>query len=108
MGLTAYDIDGVLSRGVEPVHPYCVISGRTWAEYDGLVKRLAQDAPVYIRGAGAYGDHQHAGEFKAAMINLLGITEFHEDRPEQQKIIEANCPRCTVVSHDVGAPPRQA
>lgn len=106
--LRGYDIDGVLSRGVVPIQPYVVLSGRTFVEYDDTVKELAQDAPVYIRGVGAYGDHQHAGEFKAAMINLLGVLEFHEDRPLQVAIIRERCPNCIVISHDAGRPPRCA
>jgi len=99
MALYGYDIDGVLSESVLIHRPYVVISGRTFAVYDEFAKELAQDAPVYIRGAGIYGDHQHAGEFKATMINMLGVTEFHEDRPEQMAIIRSRCPDCTVVSH---------
>jgi 2-phospho-L-lactate transferase/gluconeogenesis factor (CofD/UPF0052 family) len=102
--LYGYDIDGVLTAGVEPKEPYVVISGRTFAEYDNFVKLLATTAPVYIRGSGAYGDHIAAGHFKAEMINKLGVTEFHEDRPEQIEIIRRESPNCVVISHDVGRP----
>lgn len=46
--------------------------GEDW-KYEGIYA----DAPVYIRGSGKYGDQQHAGEFKAYMINLLGVEEFY-------------------------------
>jgi hypothetical protein len=52
---------------------------------------------VYIRGVGAYGDRIHAGSFKAIMINILGVTEFHEDDDVQIDIITKNCPNCKVV-----------
>ncbi len=97
--LYGYDIDGVMTAGITVKTPYVIISGRTFAEYDHYTGELAQGAPLYIRGAGAYGDHQHAGEFKAMMINWLGVTEFHEDHPQQIAIIEARCPDCKVVSH---------
>lgn len=103
--LRGYDLDGVLTEGVVPKYPYVVISGRTFNEH------LLRFSPgtdhalgVYIRGSGKYGDHQASGEFKAMMINHLGVTEFHEDRPEQTAIIRERCPSCVVVSHDVGRP----
>lgn len=95
--LIGYDIDGVLTAGVKPVGNYVVISGRTFAEYDDFAKKAATMAPVYIRGVGAYGDRIHAGSFKAIMINILGVTEFHEDDDVQIDIITKNCPNCKVV-----------
>jgi len=97
--MKGYDIDGVLSLGIEPSGEYVVISGRTMAEYDELVKYLAQKAPVYIRCTGEYGDRKDAGKFKAKMINILGVTEFHEDDPIQAEIIKKACPKCQVVMH---------
>lgn len=94
--LVGYDIDGVLTAGVKPQGKFVVISGRTFAEYDDFPKQAAQFAPVYIRGVGAYGDRKHAGEFKAMMIQALGVTEFHEDDPVQIEIIERLCPECVV------------
>ena len=99
MTLTAYDFDGVITAGVAVKQPCVVISGRTFAEYDDAVKYAAQFCPVYIRGSGEYGDHFHAGQFKAAMINLLGVTEFHEDHPTQIAVIRELCPDVTIVEH---------
>lgn len=95
--LRGYDIDGVLTAGVKPRGNFVIVSGRTFAEYDEFAKRAAKIAPVYIRGVGAYGDQVHAGQFKAAMIMLLGIEEFHEDDPVQIDIIRKHCPKCTVI-----------
>ena len=95
--LIGYDIDGVLTAGVKPVGNYVVISGRTFAEYDNFAKQAAAMAPVYIRGVGLYGDRVHAGHFKATIINLLGVVEFHEDDDVQINIIKANCPGCNVI-----------
>lgn len=97
--LRGYDIDGVLSVGVQPEHPYVVLSGRTFPEYDAFCKELASNAPVYIRGIGKYGDVVAAGQFKALMINALKITEFHEDDLVQAEIIGNLCPNTTLVMH---------
>jgi hypothetical protein len=98
-GVIGYDIDGTLT-GREDLTGCVVISGRTFAEYDATCKALAALVPVYIRGAGAYGDRQHAGEFKALMISALGVTEYHEDDPVQADIIKARNPNCII--HLVG------
>jgi hypothetical protein len=96
--MTGYDIDGVLhGGGVIPEGDYVVVSGRTFAEYDDTVRDLAQRAPVYIRGVGAYGDRHHAGAFKALMVEVLGLDEFHEDDPLQAEYIRQRNPSCVVV-----------
>lgn len=100
MGLIGYDIDGILTAGIQPHGNYVIISGRTFAEYDDFVKRAAQVAPVYIRGIGEYGDREHAGKFKAKMIKMLGVVEFHEDDPVQAKIIFKSCPKCKIIMNE--------
>lgn len=99
MNLIGYDFDGVVSTGIDLVGPCVIISGRTFAEYDNSLKLVATHIPVYIRGAGEYGDHKAAGEFKAMMIKHLGVTEFHEDHPLQIEIIRRNCPACKIVEY---------
>lgn len=95
--MTGYDIDGVLTKGVEVGPDDVVISGRTFAEYDDFARAAAQICPVYIRGVGLYGDATHAGMFKAEMIHMLGVTKFYEDDPQQISIIKAINPDCEVV-----------
>lgn len=99
MGLTGYDIDGVLTRPDADwqIDGAVVISGRTFGEYDETARRAAQICPVYIRGAGAFGDVVAAANFKASMIEYLGVTQFHEDDPTQIAIIRERCPGCEVV-----------
>ncbi len=94
--LRGYDFDGVTTIGVDLKAPFVIISGRTFSEYDDWIKHYANSVPVYIRGVGARGDAVHAGNHKAAMINLLGVTEFYEDDVTQMNIILKNCPNCTV------------
>lgn len=95
--MRGYDIDGVLTVGIELEYPCVIISGRTFGEYNDVAKQAAQKAPVYIRGTGQECDGNHAGEFKAQMINILGVTEFYEDDPIQIKIIKKNCPNCKII-----------
>jgi hypothetical protein len=96
--MTGYDIDGVLTKGIEIEPNSVVISGRTWAEYDDTAKQLAQKCPVYIRGTGTYGSAEAAGQFKALMIKLLGVTKYYEDDPYQVDLILAMNPDCEIVS----------
>lgn len=95
--MTGYDIDGVLTAGVEIEPNSVVISGRTWAEYDDFAKEAAQKCPVYIRGTGTYGNAEAAGQFKAQMIKMLGVTKFYEDDPYQADLIRAWNPNCEVI-----------
>jgi len=94
--LRGYDIDGVLTNGIVPIEPYVVISGRTLSEYDNFAKKLANSAPLYIRGTGNYGDREHAGRFKALIINTLDVKEFYEDDIIQLNIIKNSCKNCSV------------
>ena len=94
--MIGYDIDGTLT-GREDLTGCVVISGRTFAEYDETCKSLAAQVPVYIRGAGAYGDRWAAAMFKAMMIKQLGVIVFHEDDPYQAMYITNSCPGCKVV-----------
>ena len=96
MKLNGYDIDGVLTAGIIPESPYVVISGRTFAEYDAFVRDLASKSPVYIRGVGKYGDQSHAGNWKAHMVDVLGVTDFWEDDLVQAGIIKKHNPTCNV------------
>jgi len=96
--MTGYDIDGVLTTGKFVLSSSdVVISGRTHAEYDNTCKQLASVCPVYIRGVGKFGDREHAGRFKAFIINMLGVTTFYEDDIAQIKLIQETCPNCKVM-----------
>lgn len=97
MTLTAYDYDGVIDAGVRTEHPFIIITGRLFSEYDERLREWAQIVPVYMRGVGEFRDHQKSGEFKAMMINWLGVTKFYEDRDHQIAIIKERCPDCEVI-----------
>lgn len=93
--LRGYDIDGVLTKGVQPVAPAVAISGRVIEGYDDFVKHIAQNFPVYIRYNGNMDAHD-AAYFKAMMINWLNVEEFYEDDQVQIDIIKQRCPNCKV------------
>lgn len=97
--LYGYDIDGVCSKNIEKKSPYVVISGRTISEWnDGnLYTELSKNCPVFIRCKGMPGDRNDAANFKAMMINYLGVTEFYEDETYQAGIIMQQCPKCKVI-----------
>ena len=99
--LRGYDWDRTVENGAAvPQHPFVIITGRLFGEYDERLREMAQLVPVYIRGVGQFRDHKAAGEFKAMMINHLGIDEFYEDRDDQIAIIRERCPDCTVIKVD--------
>lgn len=79
-----------------PQPPKIVISGRTFAEYDKPIMGMASKLPTYIRGVGRIGDAVHAGEFKARMINMLGVTHYLEGDDTQIEIIKTKCPFVTI------------
>lgn len=97
--MNGYDIDGVLSSGLEPKGDFVIISGRTFAEYDQLCQDLAKKAPLYIRGSGKFGDREDAGRFKAMMIKHLGVSHYYEDDQVQARIIMELCPKTQVHIH---------
>lgn len=96
--LVATDLDGTYEffDRLQPPPTLC-ITGRTWAEYDDLVKRIASIMPTYIRGKGAYGDRIDAGRFKATIIKELGVTRYYEDDPLQAEIIKKAVPEVDVI-----------
>jgi len=103
--LSAYDIDGILTAGVKPKKPYVVISGRLNTDWGRTIEQLGPDVVknsdgVYLRPFGEQGDRGMAGVWKGKMINMLGITEFHEDEKIQADIIRAMCPDCEVIEHE--------
>lgn len=102
--MTGFDIDGVLTAGVKPVHPYVAISGRTMDEFDRTVKQIGTGGAIYLRPFGKFGDATAAGHWKATVIGLVGVTKFYEDDPTQAAIIRMRCPWCTVVMVVNGKP----
>lgn len=100
--MNGYDCDGVLvPRRVVPVHPFIVISGRKIHEWRRtlaeLTAAIGEHPPaVYLRPTGRDGDPTSAGIWKAAVINLAGVTVFFEDDPTQAAIIRERCPACLV------------
>lgn len=96
--LRGYDVDGVLTAGVEPIEPYVIITGRihgsgleAWKERALSVHHRPEDTPEDL-----WWDNAHAGAFKAGVIAELGVTEFYEDHPIQMEQIRLGAPDCVV------------
>ena len=94
--LNGYDIDGVLTKGIKPIEPYVVISGRMFTRFQETVREIGTNAPIYLRPYGSRLDRELAGEWKAEMINKLGVTDFWEDDPVQSKVIAAKT-KCNLI-----------
>ncbi len=97
MGLTGWDIDGVLTKGRMPGCRDVVISGRVFSEYDSFAKRLAQVCPVYIRGTGVRDDLPAQIEWKIEMIRRLKVTTYHESEPRIARAIRRALPNVKVI-----------
>jgi len=90
----AYDYDGVASEGIELQEGAPIITGRSFEELD---KVDIKGHPVYFNPKTfAEKNLQNSAEWKAEMINKLGIEEFFENEDEQADIIEKLCPNCNV------------
>ena len=77
--LRGYDIDGVLSKGIVPIQPYVVISGRHRKKWNETIKLIGTNAPIYLRPT----YDVPTGIWKGQMIKDLGVTEFYEDTKHQ-------------------------
>jgi len=91
--LRGYDIDGVLSKGIIPIEPYVVISGRHRKQWSKTIKLIGTNAPIYLRPS-----HDiPTGIWKGNMIKLLGVTEFYEDTKHQAIQIRKINPNVKIV-----------
>jgi D-sedoheptulose 7-phosphate isomerase len=93
--LKGYDFDGVVSRGIVPDKGSPIISGRSFQE----VERVSvPGCPIYFNPK-SYREKndQNSAEWKAAIINQIGIGEFYEDNIAQITILRRLCPNCTIV-----------
>ncbi len=97
--LNGYDIDGVLTKGIRPIHPYIIISGRDYTRWEETINQIGFDAPIYLNPNSSPkmpGNRERSGEWKAEMINRLGVTDFWEDDPVQAKVIAAKT-KCNLI-----------
>lgn len=92
-----YDFDGVLTKGVQPTVPFVIITGRTLERWDKDLERWAEKAPIYVRPYGARLDNESAMQWKAQVVEWLGIKEFHEDDRTHANYIADKNPDCRVV-----------
>lgn len=106
--LRGYDIDGVLVPfriGEKPVAPFVIISGRqNIPEHRENTRKLLRDAGIEFTDSqlnmryfgGDHNDYQSSAEYKAEMINKLGVERFFEDEEKQAAILKRLCPNCEI------------
>ena len=93
--LRGYDFDGVISKGIIPDKGSPIISGRSFQE----VGRISvPGCPIYFNPKTYRNKNdQNSAEWKAEIINQMGVNEFHEDNPKQATILKRLCPLCRIV-----------
>lgn len=82
---------------MEPIAPYVVITGRMYGDFAHTLQQIGGAVAIYMRPADMLKTEDVSGVWKAHMINLLGVEEFYEDRPEQAAIIRRDCPNYRVI-----------
>lgn len=86
--LNGYEIDGIFDapriHGFRPQAPYVIVTGRKYCDWSRTIREVGTLAPIYMRPDGNTGqDSSKSAQWKARMINLLGITTFYESNFDQ-------------------------
>lgn len=94
--IKGYDIDGVITAGVIPAADGVIITGRSWEEAPETYKMLRDRGifnAVYFNPV-AFGGKtiENSGQWKAQVVKLLGVSEFHEDDLVQARFITTENP----------------
>jgi len=93
--MNGYDIDGVLTNGVIPLHPYVVITGRPINDWNDTITDIGIEAPLFM--CPYEKNRENAAKWKSEIINKVGVTKFYEDDEWQAKYIEKNTKNCEVI-----------
>lgn len=95
----AYDYDGVVSIGIKPEKGAPIITGRSIDEIEKIDKETKRNHPVYFNPIGLNEKSlKKEIEWKAKMINLLGIEEYYEDTAEVVDGLLKLCPKCNIIN----------
>jgi len=95
----AYDYDGVVSAGIQAEKGAPVITGRTIDEMEKVDEETRKNHPVYFNPIGLNEKTlEREIEWKAHIINKLGVEEYFEDLPEVVVALRKLCPKCRIVS----------
>ena len=90
--LKGYDIDGVITKGIRPANDSVIITGRSYEEapetYEMLRKLGIFNAVYFNPVVFNKKSRELAGDWKAKMINILGVEIFYEDSFLQADIIK--------------------
>jgi hypothetical protein len=102
--IRGFDIDGVLLPSMKVPKPEktdFIITGRSFHNAFKTVIELSEHmiyAPVYFNPRPPHEvNPQTNADWKATMIDLLGIEEFYEDDAYQVEVIRAWCPNVRVI-----------
>jgi len=98
--MTGYDLDGVITTGkYHPSFTDVIITANyidKFAHVMKVMKEFNVACPVYFNPYKQYG-RQWSSEWKAEIINKLGVSVFYEDNEEEAMIIKASCPNTTII-----------
>jgi len=94
----AYDYDGVIDAGIQPEKGAPVITSRTIDEIEKVDEETRKNHPVYFNPISLNEKTiKKEIEWKAKMINQLGIEEYFEDNPEVIFGLDKLCPNCHII-----------
>lgn len=95
----AYDYDGVITIGVKAKKGVPIITGRTIDEIEKVDDKTKKNHPVYFNPISlSEKTIEREIEWKAKMINQLGVEEYFEDTPEVIVKLRKLCPNCNIVN----------
>jgi mannose-6-phosphate isomerase-like protein (cupin superfamily) len=95
----AYDYDGVITKGIKPDSYSPIITSRTIDEVDKIDEETRKNHPIYFNPIGLNEKSlDKEVEWKAKMINLLGVEEFYENNVEVVSRLLSLCPKCHIVN----------
>jgi hypothetical protein len=98
--MKAYDIDGVITKGIVPEKDAIIITGRSFEEAPETYKYLHDkgifNAVYFLPKPFIEKDLDLAGKWKGVMTHLTDTTEFYEDNPIQATLINLANPECII------------
>jgi len=95
---TAYDYDGVVSKGIKAERGAPIITGRSFEELNRISEKIRKRHPIYFNPV-TINEKELKNEisWKARMIKELKIERYYEDNPEIIVKLQKLCPNCDIV-----------
>ena len=96
--LKAYDYDGVVTTGIKIDKGAPIITSRTIDEIEKVDEKIRKNHPIYFSPIGLNAKTlKKEIEWKSKMINLLGVEEYFEDKPEVIIKLKKLCKKCHII-----------